>query len=222
MQTIIVQSNIHNIWLAGDLNADFSRNTRFTRLVHDYLAEIGLTLLWENADQLENVSKPSYTYMSTTTGRACFSTIDHFACSLRLFPLISEAGAIHSGENTSNHSAIYAKLNIGAIDISEEKIAASKHIDWSVATEDAKTEYHRRLTEQLDYFDTPDCALCTDVHCSAHEHDMEQYTMGILETIQAVARETLPVKGGGDTSKYRKCTPGWSEFVQPYLEESRF
>ena len=129
--------------------------------------------------------------MSTTTGTACFATIDHFACSLRLFPLISEAGVIHSGKNTSNHSAIYAKLNIGAIDISEEKIAASKHIDWSVATEDAKTEYHRRLTEQLDYFDTPDCALCT-----AHEHDMEQYTMGILEIIQAVARETLPVKGG--------------------------
>ena len=41
--------------------------------------------------------------------------------------------------------------------------------------------------------------------------------------MQSVAKDTLPAKGGGGgQSKNRKCTPGWSEFVQPYQDESKF
>ena len=46
-------------------------------------------------------------------------------------------------------------------------------------------------------------------------------TVDILETIQNVARETLPIKGAGNSSG-RKTTPGWSEHVLPYQEESKF
>ena len=46
--------------------------------------------------------------------------------------------------------------------------------------------------------------------------------MDILENVEAVAKETLPLKGGGGSSVGRKATPGWSEFVKPYLEESKF
>ena len=35
------------------------------------------------------------------------TTIDHFACNEILYKSIVEAGVIHSGENMSNHSAIY-------------------------------------------------------------------------------------------------------------------
>ena len=47
--------------------------------------------------------------------------------------------------------------------------------------------------------------------------------MEILESIENVARETLPIRGGGVTSNDgRKSTPGWSEFVKPHLDESKF
>ena len=103
IQTIIVQSNISNIWLAGDLNSDFLRNTKFTKTVKDYFDESGLHLLWENCDNLPNVSTVDYTFMSTANGTVAFSTIDHFACSSRLFPAITEARVTHSGTNTYNH-----------------------------------------------------------------------------------------------------------------------
>ena len=216
IQTIIQQANSINVWVAGDLNCDFSRNTTFSRLVHDYFEEIGLKFLWESYDQYKRISKPSYTYMSHVNGAPISSTIDHFACNQRLLPLIAEAGAIHSGENPSNHSAIYAKIDFGDIDTSEEIITPTKHIDWCAATEESKLEYEARLTEQLLNVTVPGCVLCTDVHCKDHSGEIEQYTLDILETMQSVARDTLPVKGGGGKSKHRRCTPGWSEFVQPY------
>ena len=221
IQTVIMQSGISNIWLTGDLNCDFSRRTKFTRTVQDYFTDMSLSLVWENCHNLSNVSRPSYTYMSTANGAPCYSIIDHFACNQRLLPIISEAGVIHSGANTSNHSAIFAKLNIGDINISEEKVTSTKHIEWSAATEGAKQAYQSRLGEELSHFGAPECALCTDMHCSIHDQDLEVYTVDILETIQNVARDTLPISGGGNSSK-KKTTPGWSEHVLPYQEESKF
>ena len=222
IQSIILQSNVRNIFLAGDLNSDFSRNSRFTKLVQNYFEDIGLNLLWEISEQLVNVSRPSFTYTSTTNGVTSYSTIDHLACSQGLLPFIAEAGVLHSGENTSNHSAIYAKVRIGDVDLSVEKISATKHIDWSSATEGAQLAYRTRLSELLDSVRIPDCSLCTNIQCSAHDQDIEYYTLDILENIQAAARETLPSKGGGGHFTHKKSTPGWSEFVQPYLEESKF
>ena len=224
IQTIIQQSDPSNIWISGDLNCHFSRNTRFTRLVYDYFEELGLKLVWECSDEFTRISKPSYTYMCNTNRVPSYSTIDHFACNSRLLPLIAEAGALQSGENPSNHSAIYAKLDIGDIDTSEEKVNVPKHVDWSAATEEAKAEYEVRLTEQLDHLAVPACVQCTDVHCSSHEHalDMEQYTMDILEAIETVSEDTLPVRGGSCKSRYIKSTAGWSEYVQPYQDESKF
>ena len=221
-QAIIQQAISTNVWVAGDLNYDFSRNTTFSTLVHDYFEEIGLKFLWENYDQYNRISKPSYTYLSHANGTPVSSTIDHFAFNPRLLPLISEAGPMHSGENPSNHSAIYAKLDIGDVDTSEEIITVTKHVDWSGATEGAKIEYEARLTEQLLQVYVPGCVMCTDVHCMDHGVEIEQYTLDILETVQSVARDTLPVKGGGRKSGQRKCTPGWSEHVKPYQEESKF
>ena len=119
--------------------------------------------------------------MSYNNGAPSMSTIDHFACNQRLLPLIAEAGVLHSGENPSNHSAIYAKIDIGNIDTSEEIITLTKNIDWSAATEESKFEYESKLTEQLLQVAVPGCVLCNDVHCRDHDVDIEQYTLDILE-----------------------------------------
>ena len=59
-----------------------------------------------------------------------FSTIDHFACSRSVLNSISEAGVIHSGENTSNHSAIFAKLLFGELDEQVEQTKPDKRVNW--------------------------------------------------------------------------------------------
>ena len=46
--------------------------------------------------------------------------------------------------------------------------------------------------------------------------------MDILEKVEAAAKDTLPLKGGGSSLRNMKPMPGWSEFVKPYSEESKF
>ena len=49
------------------------------------------------------------------------------------------------------------------------------------------------------------------------------YTIDVLEAVQATAQECLPISGGGvKSSKSVSRVPGWTEFVQPYYEESKF
>jgi hypothetical protein len=223
IQNIILQSSTSNVWLAGDLNCHFLRSTSFTNLVKDYFLDIGLHLLWENQDQLENIIPVDFTFTSHANGVSSFSTIDHFACSRGVFPAISEAGVIHSGSNPSNHSAIYAKLEVGEIDLNLEKIKASKRVDWAKATEEAKISYKTKLAEKLSSFTAPDCVNCRNVHCSDHVESLEKYTMDILESIENVAKDTLPIRGAGGTGAgHRKATPGWTDFVKPFLDESKF
>ena len=89
--------------------------------------------------------------MSTATYAPCYSIIDHFACNQWLFPIISEAGVIHCGAHTSNHSAMFAKLNISVINLSEVKVFPTKHSKWSAATEDVNLAYQARLAEELSH-----------------------------------------------------------------------
>ena len=223
IRNVILQSSTNNIWLAGDLNCHFLRGTTFTNLVKDYFLDIGLSLLWEHHDELQNTPPVDFTFSSHANGRAAFSTIDHFACSIHLFPVISEAGVIHSGANPSNHSAIFAKLDVGQIDLNLEQTKSPKRVVWDKATEAAKSAYQAELAEKLDSIAIPACVNCRDVHCTAHVESLEDYTMEILESIENVARETLPIRGGGVTSNDgRKSTPVWSEFVKPHLDESKF
>ena len=221
IQNIIVQSSISSIWLAGDLNCHFLRNTTFTNFVKNHFSDTGLHLLWENMDEIQGIIPVDYTFTSLTNRAASFSTIDHFACSRQMFPIISEAGAIHSGDNPSNHSAIYAKLDIGQINLGIEQVKASKRVAWDKATEEAKVAYQNNLTDRLDSVNIPACVTCRDPNCKDHIESIDEYTIDVLEAIENAAKETLPIKGGGGTSP-RKSTPGWSEFVKPFLDESKF
>ena len=69
------------------------------------------------------------------------SVIDHFVSNEQLFNCVAEAGVIHSGDNTSCHSSIFAKFNLGNIDFTSEKIINPKKVNWSKASEEAKHHY---------------------------------------------------------------------------------
>ena len=65
--------------------------------------------------------------------------------------------------------------------------------------------------------------MCTNTHCTDHVEDIERYTMDVLETISTVAVDTLLMSGGGGgTAGHKQAKPGWSEFVKPYSDESKF
>ena len=148
------------------------------------------------------------------------STIDHFVSNDIVLKSVTEAGVIHSGENPSNHSPIFVKLQLNGIDPSTEKSKCPKRVNWNKASEQAKINYSESLNQMLANINTPACISCTNVHCTTHTMELEDYTMQVLEAIEAAAKQCLPLTWGG--AEKPNITPGWNEYVKPFCEESKF
>ena len=72
----------------------------------------------------------------------------------------------------------------------------------------------------------PDCINCQNLHCVDHSEEVESYALAVLEAVESAAQESLPSVGGGGSSsvsgKGGNSWAGWSEYVKPYYEESKF
>ena len=88
----------HVLW-AGDINADFMRNTGHVNTVKQFIDEFNFQPSW----QLFNVDFTNYHELN---GVSCISTIDHFFWNQELNENILEAGVIHHPSNLSDHSPI--------------------------------------------------------------------------------------------------------------------
>ena len=81
---------------------------------------------------------------------------------------------------------------------------------------------YKSLLERLS---APEYVLtCRNVHCqdSNHKNDLDQFTLDVLETVQAVAEESLPVPASSVNSGRKFSRPGWSEEVKPYRDSAYF
>ena len=76
----IETSCCQKVMLLGDLNADFSRCSTFTELVHDFISDLGLRLFWHDSESSADsgISAVDYTYSKLVNGVVSFSIIDHF------------------------------------------------------------------------------------------------------------------------------------------------
>ena len=149
------------------------------------------------------------------------STIDHFAASQAVLLGVSEAGVLHEGENPSNHSAIYTKLNVGKFSTEVERIESEKRTNWRNATSNALNHFYETLGDRLRSIEAPECLSCQDVLCTKHGDSIEKYTVDILESIETAAKDSLP-STGGIQRRGKSIIPGWSEYVKPYCSESKF
>ena len=183
LTVLIDNSDCQNVLIAGDLNCHFDRMTRFTNIVKEEIANLELELLWQQSNF--NVD---YTFCNILDNNAYFSTIDHFALSRRLIAATIDGGVIHSGENTSNHSAIYIKLDARLLNLKLEVPKNEKRTSWSHASIDAKENYKESLKLKLNSLPKYECVSCSDVKCQCliHKIGIEGYTLDILEAMETV------------------------------------
>ena len=121
-------SECQNIILAGDLNAHFARENSFTNAISNFLENLSLITLWENSDNdpLHKINPVDYTHLRLANGVISSSIIDHFCLSQNLYRSVVEAGVVHSGENLSNHSAIFMKLSFKNMAVDSEMLNTDK------------------------------------------------------------------------------------------------
>ena len=95
-------------------------------------------------------------------------------------------------------------------------------ISWGKSNEDAKIAYRTALNNKLTQVSIhPDVLRCLDLHCKCHHEAIDEYTLEVLEAIELAGEECLPSVGGHKQGK-KIPIPGWSEYVQPYKQESQF
>ena len=164
-----------------------------------------------------------YTYSCMQDNNLYFSAIDHFAHSKRMLDSVFEGGVIHSGENLSNHSAIYLKLDSGHLNLQLEQPQPVKKTCWINATEEAKELFKYTLASKIKDLPRYECISCHDLTCQKviHHSGIENYTLDLLDAMESSGHECLPIiETSGDSKNSRIL--GWSQHVKPYADDSKF
>ena len=188
--------------------------------MQDALHELGLQSAWDRFDI-------DYTAVHEMLGQTFTSTLDHFAWSELLDSSVVDAGVLHLPDNKSDHSPIYCTVNMSSIehDFSQPKPSKPRP-SWMRSTCEQKLEYKSLLEERLAMLTTPESVInCGDVHCrdSQHKEDLDKYTIEVLEAVQSVAEESLPVPASSNKDGRKiSIRPGWLGEVKPYRDNAYF
>ena len=194
IRDIIRKNEFDSIMWAGDINADFIRNTAHTSVVKDFIEELGLTCSWERFPI-------DFTCCHDILGVSHVSTLDHFFWSPQLDEYVTDAGVLHLTDNKSDHSPIFCAVRYPLVAMGYSKANQRQpKPSWCRAKVEEKERYKALLNDRISMLEVPESlSACRDVHCHdpAHIRELDNFTMDLLENIQDVAEQSLPVPGSG-------------------------
>ena len=119
------------VWI-GDINADFSRQTRCTNMIESFIDQNEFSTLWDrfptdftHVYDINDVSHTSnidhciwssdFTHVYDINDVSHTSNIDHCIWSGDLREHITDAGVLHLTTNLSDHCPIYCQLKINGL-----------------------------------------------------------------------------------------------------------
>ena len=211
----------HLLW-TGDINADFIRRTDHTNTIKEQIDDLGLAYSWQNFEI-------DFTCRHELLGNTHVSVLDHFFWSQQLGVHVEDAGVLHLPDNSSDHSPIYCVISFQGLHI--EKDVCKPHQQqprpsWSKAKSEEKVHFKSLLEERISNIAMPaSMTLCRNVKCRdpCHIEELDKFTLEMLETLQDVAEQCLPLQGGGGRGfEASKAIAGWREAVKPFREEAYF
>ena len=208
------------VW-TGDINADFLRNTTFTKIVSEFIENKMLCKSWERY-QID------FTHLQDIRDKTYTSTLDHFFWSENLSESVIEADVLHIPENTSDHCPIFCKIDVKKLPTisTANKTVNSPNASWRKANESERNNYITLLDERLRTLEVPDeVDRCRNVNCDSkcHIEKIDEFFICILNTIKTTADDCLPCnkkKKVGNSKK--KPIAFWRDEVQPYKDKSMF
>ena len=102
---IISMTEFNQLYIAGDLNYEESRNTKHCRMIKEFKSEYRMYSLWSEFDV-------DFTFCHENENQVTsLHTLDHFLVLERSRPHCQEAGVLHHPENLSDHEPIYAIID---------------------------------------------------------------------------------------------------------------
>ena len=208
--------------MMGDVNADFNRNTRFVRIVENYISEKNMRPSW-------NTFPCDFTHCQAQTRNNIpnlyYSTIDHFFTSENLNEQCVSAMPIHLAENTSNHDPIYIKLS--SVRSSKENVPISVKAQsapkpaWNKAKAADMNSYVNELGNRLSHIEIPmEAVHCRNIHCNdpVHKCESDIYAISIMNCLTKSVENNIPYT----SNRVQNITPGWTEHVKPLKDDAKF
>ena len=157
------------VW-AGDINADFKRNTKFVKLISDFIFELDICKSWDKYEI-------DFTHAHKVNAILHVSTIDHFFWNSTATDSIIDAGVLHLSQNLSDHSPVFCKMETR---VKSKQFSSCHDVNkntkpcWKKATEIEKRSYYDDLHTKLENLTVTACVLnCSDAHCTDASHKME-------------------------------------------------
>ena len=207
--------------MAGDINADFLRNTGHVQAVKHFVSRLCLHSAWTKFEI-------DFTHTSEINGHTYCSTLDHFFWSENLSDAVIDAGVIHTVNNPSDHSPIFCVIDhVQLKQDTVDKVMSKPKPSWKKASDDQKLYFKSMLQEQLSLVEIPSAVLsCSDVKCENFDHKtvIDNYVEDVLNAINISACESLPipVQTRANLSKSSNRLAGWSSEVKPFKDQSMF
>ena len=213
----IIDDNIFSsvLW-AGDINCDFVRRTGHVNMIDDYLNEKSLVRSWDVYDV-------DFTRYQETENGSHLSTLDHFFWSEQLS--ITDAGVLHSPDNSSDHCPIYCVVKLQNVHLEKEKfISGMEKPSWRKASPDEKQCFQTELDCKLQELQIPASVQnCVNVNCKdpSHCEDADEMISKILDAVQTSAKESLPSQRSSPSIR-KNVVPGWKTEVKPFRDKAFF
>ena len=166
-KNIVARLNFNHLYMVGDINCDFTRDTYHVRLIREFFQEIIFDSLWT-----EYPVDFTHSY-DDQNGVTSTSILDHIVALKRGKEQVVCTGVLHLVENMSDHEPIYAVIKS---DYYEDKKCYDNEVDikskpkWKDATADQELEYNDLLFRELVSLEFPDAIRCRDVHCQDKKH----------------------------------------------------
>ena len=175
MRSIVNRADFNYLYIVGDFNCDFMRNTVHVGLIREFIQENNMDSLWSEYPV-------DYTHMyDNQNGISSTHILDHILALTRAKEQVIDAGVLHLVENMSDHEPIYAIIRTDHITDNESygDLFNRTKPRWKDATTDQKLEFNDLLFRELMSLSIPDEAItCRDVHCKNRKHidDIDRYS----------------------------------------------
>ena len=214
IENIFSTAKFHDMILAGDLNMDSSRQTKYVKILSEFFMKHDLLSVWTKFPA-------DFTYQHNTL--TSFSTIDHFMVTEQFLQNCVSAAPVHRGDNRSNHSPILLQINVPAI---VEKIQTKQtfvsRANWRKADDEDLDDFYETAHMRLSDIRVPESINCQDVLCKDvnHSHDRDLFVIEILESLTETSLECIPLTKQKPVKVQQ--LPGWNETVLPLRNEALF
>ena len=214
IEAVMDTTQFDDVLISADMNWDMSRQTGFAVTVRRFLDRLNLCSVWEE-------NPIDFTHIHTDN--KAVSTLDHFICNARLLEFVTDCDVMHFGDNTTRHSPIMLKLDLGSLPSRERSNPVRpKRPAWYKATEEQTNNYTKTLEQKLAAVPVPHFLDCQNVkyESAAHSDARDGY---VLDVLGAVIESSHAVGGGqGRVKADSGCVPGWREHVAPQRKTAVF